>query len=141
VYKVFIPTIKIKSTIALCRRRSMKNTKGIAMPKKRVNGIPYEELNTVKIVDNKALYLSTVETSQINIVENLNWRQKSYESFKKRLEQVSKDYTGGYDEDLVVIHDPMIVDVDNKDNDLEENRVLVNFAALIPLNHNMKRVH
>ena len=46
----------------------MKNTKGIAMPKKRVNGIPYEELNTVKIVDNNALYLSTVETSQINIV-------------------------------------------------------------------------
>jgi len=35
----------------------------------------------------------------------------------------------------------MIVDVDNKDNDLKENRVLVNFAALIPLNHNMKRVH
>ena len=119
----------------------MKNGKGNAMPKKRVNGVSYEELNTVKIVDNNALYLSTVETSQINIVENLNWRQKSYESFKKRLEQVSKDYTGGYDEDLIVIHDPMIVDVDNKDNDLEENRVLVNFAALIPLNHNMKRVH
>ena len=107
----------------------------------RVDPTHTQELNTVKIVDNNALYLSTVETSQINIVENLNWRQKSYESFKKRLEQVSKDYTGGYDEDLVVIHDPMIVDVDNKDNDLEENRVLVNFAALIPLNHNMKRVH
>ena len=63
----------------------MTNGNGIPMPKKRDNsyGANYEELSSVKNLDGKVLMMHSVVTSEKTILDNLNWRIRTFESFRK----------------------------------------------------------
>ena len=109
----------------------MDNGKGISIPKEKVNGIPFELLDTAKQLGNNVLVLRTLEVLENTVVDNLDWRERSYDSYLKRVEEVSIDWTGGFDRDSLIVHSPQIIDVEGAKE--PNRRVLINFAALIPL--------
>lgn len=108
-------------------------------PKK---GASFEELSTVKIVGNKVLMLHTIAASQKTVCENLNWRMKTLDSFRKKVMNVAEDYTGGIDKGEIIINDPVLVDFIDEDCERgPETKVLVNFSAIIPTNINRKEMN
>ena len=117
----------------------MNNGKGIAMPKGKVNGIPFELLDTAKQIGDNVLVLRTLEVLENTVVDNINWREKSYDSYLERVEEVSIDWTGGFDKDSLIVHSPQIIDIEGEKE--PNRRILVNFAALIPLNQKRKELH
>ena len=123
----------------------MKHAKGIPMPKKRDNsyGANYEELSSVKNLDGKVLMMHSVVTSERTILDNLNWRIRTFESFRKKVENVAEDYTGGIDLSSIQINDPVVLELAEADGDLkpEEPQVIVNFTAIIPTNIGRKELH
>ena len=123
----------------------MTNGNGIPMPKKRDNsyGANYEELSSVKNLDGKVLMMHSVVTSEKTILDNLNWRIRTFESFRKKVENVAEDYTGGIDLDSIQINDPVILKLEEFEGDLkpEEPQVIVNFTAVIPTNIGRKELH
>ena len=123
----------------------MKHGNGIPMPKKRDNsyGANYEELSSVKNLDGKVLMMHSVVTSEKTILDNLNWRIRTFESFRKKVENVAEDYTGGIDFDSIQINDPVILELEEFEGDLkpEEPQVIVNFTAIIPTNIGRKELH
>ena len=123
----------------------MTNGNGIPMPKKRDNsyGANYEELSSVKNLDGKVLMMHSVVTSEKTILDNLNWRIRTFESFRKKIENVAEDYTGGIDLDSIQINDPVILELEEFEGDLkpEEPQVIVNFTAVIPTNIGRKELH
>ena len=123
----------------------MTNGNGIPMPKKRDNsyGANYEELSSVKNLDGKVLMMHSVVTSEKTILDNLNWRIRTFESFRKKVENVAEDYTGGIDLDSIQINDPVILELEEFEGDLkpEEPQVIVNFTAVIPTNISRKELH
>ncbi len=114
----------------------MKHAKGIPMPKKRDNsyGANYEELSSVKNLDGKVLMMHSVVVSERTVLDNLNWRMRMFESFRKKVENVAEDYTGGIDLNSIQINDPVILEMTEIEGDLkpEEPQVIVNFSATIP---------
>ena len=123
----------------------MKHGNGIPMPKKRDNsyGANYEELSSVKNLDGKVLMMHSVVTSEKTILDNLNWRIRTFESFRKKVESVAEDYTGGIDLNSIQINDPVILELEEFEGDLkpEEPQVIVNFTAVIPTNIGRKELH
>jgi len=123
----------------------MKHGNGIPMPKKRDNsyGANFEELSSVKNLDGKILMMHSVVTSERTILDNLNWRIRTYESFRKKVENVAEDYTGGIDLNSIQINDPVVLELAEADGDLkpEEPQVIVNFTAIIPTNIGRKELH
>jgi hypothetical protein len=114
----------------------MKHAKGIPMPKKRDNsyGANYEELSSIKNLDGKVLMMHSVVVSERTVLDNLNWRMRTFESFRKKVENVAEDYTGGIDINSIQINDPVILEMTEFEGDLkpEEPQVIVNFSAMIP---------
>ena len=84
----------------------MKHAKRIPMPKKRENsyGANYEELSSVKNLDGKVLMMHSVVVSERTVLDNLNWRMRTFESFRKKVENVAEDYTGGIDLNSIQIN-------------------------------------
>ena len=123
----------------------MKHGNGIPMPKKRDNsyGANFEELSSVKNLDGKILMMHSIVTSERTILDNLNWRIRTYESFRKKVENVAEDYTGGIDLNSIQINDPVVLELAEADGDLkpEEPQVIVNFTAIIPTNIGRKELH
>jgi len=123
----------------------MKHGNGIPMPKKRDNsyGANFEELSSVKNLDGKILMMHSVVTSERTILDNLNWRIRTFESFRKKVENVAEDYTGGIDLSSIQINDPVVLELAEADGDLkpEEPQVIVNFTAIIPTNIGRKELH
>tara|TARA_B100000886_G_scaffold263091_1_gene187738 strand:+ start:173 stop:544 length:372 start_codon:yes stop_codon:yes gene_type:complete len=123
----------------------MKHGNGIPMPKKRDNsyGANFEELSSVKNLDGKILMMHSVVTSERTILDNLNWRIRTFESFRKKVENVAEDYTGGIDLNSIQINDPVVLELAEADGDLkpEEPQVIVNFTAIIPTNIGRKELH
>ena len=123
----------------------MKHAKGIPMPKKRDNsyGANFDELSSVKNLDGKILMMHSVVTSERTILDNLNWRIRTFESFRKKVENVAEDYTGGIDLNSIQINDPVVLELAEADGDLkpEEPQVIVNFTAIIPTNIGRKELH
>ena len=123
----------------------MKHGNGIPMPKKRDNsyGANFEELSSVKNLDGKILMMHSVVTSERTILDNLNWRIRTFESFRKKVENVAENYTGGIDLSSIQINDPVVLELAEADGDLkpEEPQVIVNFTAIIPTNIGRKELH
>jgi hypothetical protein len=75
------------------------------------------------------------------IENNRRWRQSTFESFEKRVHLVAKEYTGGIDENQIVIEPPMIMDVLNEEGEVDpDSKVIVNFTAIIPTNIGRKEI-
>ena len=123
----------------------MKHAKGIPMPKKRENsyGANYEELSSVKNLDGKVLMMHSVVVSERTVLDNLNWRMRTFESFRKKVENVAEDYTGGIDLNSIQINDPVILEMTEFEGDLkpEEPQVIVNFSAIIPTSISRKELN
>ena len=123
----------------------MKNAKGIPLPKKRNNsyGANYEELSSVKNLDGKVLMMHSVVVSERTVLDNLNWRMRTFESFRKKVENVAEDYTGGIDLNSIQINDPVILEMTEFEGDLkpEEPQVIVNFSATIPTSIGRKELN
>ena len=76
------------------------------------------------------------------IANNRRWRQTTYESFERRVHLVAEDYTGGIDENQIVIEPPLVMDVLDEDGELDPDaKVIVNFTAIIPTNIGRKELH
>jgi hypothetical protein len=122
----------------------MKNVNGLAVPKKSEmkDSTIFEELSTVKMIDNNVLIQQSVCVKPEVIENNRRWRQTTFESFEKRVHLVAKEYTGGIDENQIVIEPPMVMDVlgENGEPDLD-TKVIVNFTAIIPTNIGRKELH
>ena len=123
----------------------MKKGTGIPMPKDREKGnsMNFDELSTVKIVGDKVLMLHTIAADENTVCDNLNWRVKTFDSFRKKVMNVAEDYTGGIDKETIIINDPVIMDiVEKKDEEQDPNpKVLVNFSAIIPTNIGRKELN
>ena len=123
----------------------MKKHGGIPMPKKRDNsyGANYEELSSIKNLDGKVLMMHSVVVSERTVLDNLNWRMRTFESFRKKVENVAEDYTGGIDINSIQINDPVILEMTEFEGELkpEEPQVIVNFSAIIPTNIGRKELH
>ena len=123
----------------------MKKGTGIPMPKDREKGnsMNFDELSTVKIVGDKVLMLHTIAANENTVCDNLNWRVKTFDSFRKKVMNVAEDYTGGVDKETIIINDPVIMDiVEKKDEEQDPNpKVLVNFSAIIPTNIGRKELN
>lgn len=123
----------------------MKKGTGIPMPKDREKGnsMNFDELSTVKIVGDKVLMLHTIAADENTVCDNLNWRVKTFDSFRKKVMNVAEDYTGGVDKETIIINDPVIMDiVEKKDEEQDPNpKVLVNFSAIIPTNIGRKELN
>ena len=123
----------------------MKHAKGIPMPKKRDNsyGANYEELSSVKNLDGKVLMMHSIVVSERTVLDNLNWRMRTFESFRKKVENVADDYTGGIDLNSIQINDPVILEMTEFEGDLkpEEPQVIVNFSATIPTSIGRKELN
>ena len=123
----------------------MKHAKGIPMPKKRDNsyGANFEELSSVKNLDGKILMMHSVVVSERTVLDNLNWRMRTFDSFRKKVENVAEDYTGGVDLNSIQINDPVILEMTKLEGELkpEEPQVIVNFSAIIPTNIGRKELH
>ena len=122
----------------------MKHGNGIAMPKKseQSNSTIFEELSTVKIIDNKVLMMQSIVANQDVVLDNLNWRTRTFDSFQKKVDLIAEDYTGGIDSSEIIIEPPTIIDVldDNGEPD-PSSKVIVNFTAIIPTNIGRKELH
>tara|TARA_Y100000816_G_C25917017_1_gene478222 strand:+ start:134 stop:505 length:372 start_codon:yes stop_codon:yes gene_type:complete len=115
----------------------MKHGKGTPMPKKReVNNTQPEELSGVKNLGNKVLFMHSVSAKERTVLDNISWRIKTFESFKKKVENVAEDYTGGVDLEKIEINDPVILELTEVEGEPmpEEPQVIVNFSAIIPTN-------
>ena len=123
----------------------MTNGKGIPMPKKGENNYRanYEELSSVKNLDGKILMMHSVVVSERTVLDNLNWRMRTFESFRKKVENVAEDYTGGIDLNSIQINDPVILEMTEFEGDLkpEEPQVIVNFSAIIPTSIGRKELN
>ena len=123
----------------------MKHAKGIPMPKNRDNsyGANYEELSSIKNLDGKVLMMHSIVVSERTLLDNLNWRMRTFESFRKKVENVAEDYTGGIDVNSILINDPVILEMTEFEGDLkpEEPQVIVNFSATIPTNIGRKELN
>ena len=123
----------------------MKHAKGIPMPKKRENsyGANFEELSSIKNLDGKVLMMHSIVVSERTVLDNLNWRMKTFDSFRKKVENVAEDYTGGIDLNSIQINDPVILEMTEFEGDLkpEEPQVIVNFSAIIPTSIGRKELN
>ena len=122
----------------------MKNVNGLAVPKKSEmkDSTIFEELSTVKMIGNNVLMQQSVCVKPEVIANNRKWRQTTYESFEKRVHLVAEDYTGGIDENQIIIEPPMVMDVLDEEGELDLNaKVIVNFTAIIPTNIGRKELH
>ena len=122
----------------------MKHGNGLAVPKKSEmkDSTIFEELSTVKMIGNNVLMQQSVCVKPEVIANNRKWRQKTYESFEKRVHLVAEDYTGGIDENQIIIEPPMVMDVLDEEGELDLNaKVIVNFTAIIPTNIGRKELH
>jgi hypothetical protein len=123
----------------------MKKGTGIPMPKDREKGnsMNFDELSTVKIIGDKVLMLHTIAADENTVCDNLKWRVKTFDSFRKKVMNVAEDYTGGVDKETIIINDPVIMDiVEKKDEEQDPNpKVLVNFSAIIPTNIGRKELN
>lgn len=122
----------------------MKHGDGIAMPKKseQSNSTIFEELSTVKIIDNKVLMMQSIVANQDVVLDNLNWRQRTFDLFQKKVDLIAEDYTGGIDGSEIVIEPPTIIDVLDENGEPDPNsKVIVNFTAIIPTNIGRKELH
>jgi len=122
----------------------MKHGNGIAMPKKseQSNSTIFEELSTVKIIDNKVLMMQSIVANQDVVLDNLNWRQRTFDSFQKKVDLIAEDYTGGIDGSEIVIEPPTIIDVLDENGEPDpDSKVIVNFTAIIPTNIGRKELH
>ena len=122
----------------------MKNVNGLAVPKKSEmkDSTIFEELSTVKMIDNNVLMQQSVCVKPEVIENNRRWRQTTFESFEKRVHLVAKEYTGGIDENQIVIEPPMVMDVLGEDGEPDpDTKVIVNFTAIIPINIGRKELH
>ena len=105
-------------------------------------GAPYEELSTVKIVGKNVLLLHTITASEDAVKYDSNWRIKTFDSFRKKVTNVAEDYTGGFDQDEILINDPIIMDILDENGEHDPiSGVLVNFSAIIPTNINRKELN
>ena len=119
-------------------------TKGLAVPKKSEmkDSTIFEELSTVKMIENNVLMQQSVCFKSEVIENNRRWRQTTFESFEKRVHLVAKEYTGGIDENQIVIEPPMVLDVLGEDGEPDpDTKVIVNFTAIIPINIGRKELH
>ena len=115
----------------------MKHGNGIPMPEKRENKTAYfEELSGVKNLGDKVLLMHTVAAAERTVLDNIPWRIRTFESFRKKVESVAEDYTGGFDMDKIQINDPVILELTEIEGEPmpEEPQVIVNFSALIKTN-------
>lgn len=122
----------------------MKHGNGLAVPKKSEmkDSTIFEELSTVKMIDNNVLMQQSVCVKPEVIENNRRWRQTTFESFEKRVHLVAKEYTGGIDENQIVIEPPMVMDVLGEDGEPDlDTKVIVNFTAIIPINIGRKELH
>ena len=122
----------------------MKNVNGLAVPKKSEmkDSTIFEELSTVKMIGNNVLIQQSVCVKPEVIENNRRWRQTTFESFEKRVHLVAKEYTGGIDENQIVIEPPMVLDVLGEDGEPDlDSKVIVNFTAIIPINIGRKELH
>ena len=123
----------------------MKHGNGPAVPKKRDNsyGANYEELSSIKNLDGKVLMMHSVVVSERTVLDNINWRMRTFESFRKKVENVAEDYTGGIDLNSIQINDPVILEMTEFEGDLkpEEPQVIVNFSATIPTSIGRKELN
>jgi hypothetical protein len=121
----------------------MKNVNGLAVPKKSEmkDSTIFEELSTVKMIDNNVLMQQSVCVKPEVIENNRRWRQTTFESFEKRVHLVAKEYTGGIDENQIVIEPPIVLDVLGEDGEPDpDTKVIVNFTAIIPTNIGRREV-
>ena len=119
-------------------------TKGLAVPKKSEmkDSTIFEELSTVKMIDNNVLMQQSVCVKPEVIENNRRWRQTTFESFEKRVHLVAKEYTGEIDENQIVIEPPIVLDVLGEDGEPDpDTKVIVNFTAIIPINIGRKELH
>jgi hypothetical protein len=121
----------------------MKHGNGPAVPKKSEtkNSTIFEEVSTVKMVGSDVLMQQSVCVKPEVIENNRRWRQTTFESFEKRVHLVAKEYTGGIDENQIVIEPPMVMDVLDEDGKPDpDTKVIVNFTAIIPTNIGRREV-
>jgi hypothetical protein len=121
----------------------MKHSNGPAVPKKSEmkNTTIYEEVSSVKMIGSDVLMRQSVCVKPEVIENNRRWRQSTFESFEKRVHLVAKEYTGGIDENQIVIEPPMIMDVLNEEGEVDpDSKVIVNFTAIIPTNIGRKEI-
>ena len=121
----------------------MKNSNGPAVPKKSEtkNSTIFEEVSTVKMIGSDVLMQQSVCVKPEVIENNRRWRQTTFESFEKRVHLVAKEYTGGIDENQIVIEPPMVMDVLDEDGKPDpDTKVIVNFTAIIPTNIGRREV-
>ena len=87
--------------------------------------------------------MHSVVVSERTVLDNLNWRMRTFESFRKKVENVAEDYTGGIDINSIQINDPVILEMTEFEGKLkpEEPQVIVNFSAIIPTNIGRKELH
>jgi hypothetical protein len=122
----------------------MKHSNGPAVPKKSEmkDSTIFEELSTVKMIGSDVLMQQSVCVKPEVIENNRRWRQTTFESFEKRVHLVAKEYTGGIDENQIVIEPPMVLDVLGEDGEPDpDTKVIVNFTAIIPINIGRKELH
>lgn len=121
----------------------MKHSNGPAVPKKSEikNTTIYEEVSSVKMIGSDVLMQQSVCVKPEVIENNRRWRQTTFESFEKRVHLVAKEYTGGIDENQIIIEPPVILDVLGEDGEPDpDTKVIVNFTAIIPTNIGEKEV-
>ena len=121
----------------------MKHSNGPALPKKSEmkNTTIFEEVSSVKMIGSDVLMQQSVCVKPEVIENNRRWRQTTFESFEKRVHLVAKEYTGGIDENQIVIEPPMIMDVLNEEGEVDpDSKVIVNFTAIIPTNIGRKEI-
>ena len=122
----------------------MKNVNGLAVPKKSEtkNSTIFEEVSTVKMIGSDVLMQQSICVKPQVIENNRKWRQSTFESFEKRVHLVAKEYTGGIDENQIVIEPPIVLDVLGEDGEPDpDTKVIVNFTAIIPINIGRKELH
>ena len=119
---------------------TLLNRKGVSVLDGHTNnekrsGTIYEELSTVKLINNDVIIQQSLCVNQNVVVNNMKWRAKTYESFQKKVHLVAEDYTGGVDENNICIESPIIMDLLDENGEPEADaKVIVSFAAKIPTN-------
>ena len=122
----------------------MKHGNELAVPKKSEmsDSTIFEEHSTVKMNGNDVIIQQSFCVRPEVIANNRRWRQTTYESFEKRVHLVAEDYTGGIDENQIVIEPPMVIDVLDEEGEIDiDAKVIVNFTAVIPTNIGRKELN
>ena len=122
----------------------MKHGNELAVPKKSEmsDSTIFEEHSTVKMNGNDVIIQQSFCVKPEVIANNRRWRQTTYESFEKRVHLVAEDYTGGIDENQIVIEPPMVIDVLDEEGEIDiDAKVIVNFTAVIPTNIGRKQLN